>query len=345
MLFGTMAGVLASDLAIDVGTANTLIYTERQGIVTHEPSVVALQAQQNGTHVALCMGQAAKEMIDKTPATIRTVRPLQDGVVADCDLFQLLLTYFLRKAIRRRRFHHLRVIIGVPSQSSSIEQRAIVEPAEAAGADEVYLIKEPLAAALGAGLDIQLPYGRLVVDIGGGTTEIAVISLANLVYSKTLRLGGDAIDTAVVQLLRRQYDLAIGVQTAERLKIALGSALVPGATEPHIVKGTHAITGVPYRIEVSAADIHEALQSFVHTMVTEIRAALEATPPELLVDIVESGLMLTGGGALLHGIDVYLQEQLGFPVHVATTPMACVALGAGHALAAENLRQQVAFHF
>ena len=345
MFFATVAGVLASDLAIDVGTANTLIYTERQGIVTHEPSVVALQAQQNGPHVALCMGQAAKDMIDKTPPTIRTVRPLQDGVVADGDLFQLLLTYFLRKATRRHRCHHLRVIIGVPSQSSSIEQRAIVEPAEAAGADEVYLIKEPIAAALGAGLDIRLPYGRLVVDIGGGTTEIAVISLANLVYSKTLRLGGDAIDAAVIQLLRRKYDLTIGVQTAERLKIALGSVLAPRSTPPHIVKGTHAVTGAPYLLEVSAADIHEALLSFVHTIVAEIRTALEATPPELLVDIVESGLMLTGGGALLHGIDVYLQEQLGFPVHIAATPMACVALGSGHVMAAAELRHQVTVHF
>jgi rod shape-determining protein MreB len=206
------------------------------------------------------------------------------------------------------------------------------------------LIKEPIAAALGAGLDIRLPYGRLVVDIGGGTTEIAVISLANLVYSKTLRLGGDTIDAAVVQLVRRKYDLAIGVQTAERLKIALGSVLTPHATPPYVVKGTHAVTGVPYLLEVSAADIHEALLGVVHTIVAEIRAALEATPPELLTDIVESGLILTGGGALLQGIDMYLQEQLGFPVHVAANPMACVALGSGHVLAAADLRHQVTFH-
>jgi rod shape-determining protein MreB and related proteins len=346
MVFGIMAGVLGSDLAIDIGTTNTCIYAKRQGIVAHEPSVVALQERRDGTQVMLSVGEAAKEMIDKTPTHICTVRPVQDGVVADCELFQLLLTYFLRKAMRHKRFRHLRVVIGVPSNSSSIEQRAVVEPAEAAGAHEVYLIKDPIAAALGAGLDIRLPYGRLVVDIGGGTTDIAIISLAGLVYSKTLRLGGNAIDAAIVQYVRRKHGLVIGMQTAERLKIALGSVLAcDDARRQSQIKGTDALSGIPRAIVVSAADLHEALMDSVHTILDAIRGVLGMAPPELLADIVESGLILTGGGALLSGLEAYMQAQLGLSVRTATNPMACVALGSSHALAAADLRSSVTIRF
>jgi rod shape-determining protein MreB len=346
MVFGIMAGILGSDLAIDIGTTNTCIYAKRQGIVAHEPSVVALQERRDGTQVMLSVGEAAKEMIDKTPTHICTMRPVQDGVVADCELFQLLLTYFLRKATRRKRFRHLRVVIGVPSNSSSIEQRAVVEPAEAVGAHEVYLIKEPIAAALGAGLDIRLPYGRLIVDIGGGTTDIAIISLAGLVYSKTLRLGGDAIDVAIVQHVRRKHGLVIGIPTAERLKMALGSVLPCDDTRRQSqIKGTDTLSGMPRAVVVSAADIYEALMDSVHAILDAIRSVLGMAPPELLADIVESGLILTGGGALLCGLEAYLQAQLGFPVRTAANPMACVALGSSHALAAADLRSSVTIRF
>jgi rod shape-determining protein MreB len=293
----------------------------------------------------LSVGEAAKEMIDKTPTHICTVRPVQDGVVTDCELFQLLLTYFLRKATRRKRFRHLRVVIGVPSNSSSIEQRAVVEPAEAAGAHEVYLIKEPIAAALGAGLDIRLPYGRMVVDIGGGTTDIAIISLASLVYSKTLRLGGDAIDAAIVQHVRRKHGLVIGTPTAERLKIALGSVLPCDAGRQSQIKGTDALSGMPRAVAVSAADLHETLMDSMHTILDAIRGVLGMAPPELLADIVEGGLILAGGGALLSGLEAYMQEQLALPVRTATNPMVCVALGSSYALAAADLRSSVTIRF
>jgi rod shape-determining protein MreB len=341
MLFAPMAGLFSSELAIDLGTANTMVYTKRQGIVAHEPSVVALQARHDGTHVALGIGHAAKEMLGKAPANVSLVHPLREGVVADCDLTQLLVRHVMKKVTGHSMLRHVRVIVGVPSDSSSIEKRAVVEPLEAAGAREVYLIDEPMAAALGAGLDIRRPYGHLVVDIGGGTTDIAVISLADTVYSHTLRLGGNTMDAAVANMLRQKYDLTIGLPTAEQLKITVGSAL-PRQTKGYgVAKGIHAITGAPQLVEVSAYDVSDALFDTLETIVMAIREAVDTTPPELVADIAETGVVFTGGGALLDGLAGYMQKELGFPVHVAANPMTCVAVGAGQALADADLRQHL----
>ena len=339
MLFAPMAGLFSADLAIDVGTANTMVYTQRKGIVAHEPSVVALQTQHDGTHIPLGIGHAAKEMLGKTPANVSMVHPLRDGVVADCDLTQLMLRHFMKKATHHTTLRHIRVILGVPSGSSSIEKRALVEPAEAAGAREVYLIHEPMAAALGAGLDIRLPYGHMVVDIGGGTTDIAVISLADTVYSHTVRLGGEMMDIAIAHMMRRKYDLVIGLQTAEQLKIELGCMLPYQPQRCSLAKGLDAITGTPRMQEVSSYDVSDALADILATILMSIREALEVTPPELIADIAESGVVLTGGGALLGGLASYFRKELGFPVCLADNPMACVAKGAGQALAEADLRQ------
>lgn len=344
MLFAPMAGLFSSDLAIDVGTANTMVYTKRKGIVAHEPSVVALQARHDGTHVALGIGRTAKEMLGKAPANVSMVHPLREGVVADCDLTQLMMRHFMRKATNRTMLRHVRVIVGVPSDSSSIEKRAVVEPAEAAGAREVYLIHEPIAAALGAGLNIRLPYGHMVVDIGGGTTDIAVISLADTVYSHTLRLGGYTMDGAIANMLRRKYDLTIGMPTAEQLKTTIGSALPRQAKGCGTAKGINAITGAPQLVEVSAYDVSDALMDTLETILMAIREAVEVTPPELVADIAETGVVLTGGGALLDGLAKYMQKELEFPVRVAANPMACVAMGAAQTLAEADLRQHLTMH-
>jgi rod shape-determining protein MreB len=341
MLFATIAGLFSSELAIDLGTANTVVYARDRGIVSSDPSVIAFQERQDGTRVPLSFGQAAKEMIGKTPYRISTVRPMRDGMVADCELTWLMLKHVMKQANKYRVGRRLRVIVGVSPSSSAVERRAIVEPTAAAGADAVYLIYEPLAAALGAGLAICEPYGNMVVDIGGGSTDIAIISLGDLVYSRTLLLGGNAMDTAVARMLRHKYQLEIGEQTAEWLKFTLGSALPRHTMRCVMVKGNDSITGAPRTQEIFSDDVRAALLDPIETIIVSIQEAFETTPPELVADIAENGLTLTGGGALLDGLVPYLRGELGFPVHLAAEPMACIALGAGYALEETGLRQQL----
>jgi rod shape-determining protein MreB len=338
----TVAGGVASELAIDFGTANTVVYARERGIVSHEPSVMAMHKRHNGTPVVLGFGQVAKEMIGKTPEHIRTVRPVRDGVVANSDLAWLMLKHIIRQASRPRVGRHLRVILGVPPSSSAMERRAIVESAEAAGANEVYLVDEPIAAALGAGLDIREPYGHMLVDIGGGTTDIAIISLGDLVYSRTLHLGGDALDTAVARMLKHKYQLDIGAQTAEWLKITVGHMQPHTPTQRLTIKGNDSVTGAPQARDVNADDVRIALLDPLETIIVSIQEAFETTPPELVADIIDTGLTLTGGGALLQGLVPYMRGALGLPVHLASNPMTCVALGAGCVLEKADLRQQVA---
>jgi rod shape-determining protein MreB len=342
MLFAMIASLFSSELAIDLGTANTVVYTREQGIVSDEPSIIAIQEQQDGTRFPLSIGRAAKEMVGKTPSHVNTVRPIRDGVVADSHLARLLLKHFIKQASKHRIGRHLRVILGVPPSTSTVEQRAMVEPAEAAGADEVYLIYEPVAAALGAGLAICEPYGHMIVDIGSGTTDIAIISLGDLVYSKTLHVGGDAMDTAVARMLRRKYQLEIGEQMAEWLKITLGSVQPHTPVQYARVKGIDCVTGAPRAHEIVSDDVRAALLDPIDAIIASVREAFDTTPPELVSDIIDSGLTLTGGGGLLHGLVPYIHEALGLPVRLAPDPMACVALGAGQALGHSDLRQQVA---
>jgi rod shape-determining protein MreB len=344
MLFATVTGLFASALAIDVGTANTVVYMHGQGIVACEPSVVAVQEHRDGTYVPLGIGQPAKAMIGKGPCHVTTTRPIRHGKVADCVFAKIMLKHFLQRAMGRKSLRPLRVILNVSPASSAVERRAIVEVAEAAGAHAVSLIYEPVAAALGAGLAIREPYGHMLVDIGGGTTDIAVISLAELVYSKTLQLGGETLDAAIARMLRCKYNFEIGEQTAEQVKITLGSVLPCLPIPPMAVKGVDSTTGAPRLQEVTAHDIRQVLLEPVDTMLAAIRQAFDTLSPELVADIADGGLTLTGGGALLHGLGPYMSDALGFPVRLATEPMACVALGAGGALTETALCQQVTMH-
>lgn len=341
MVFTTIAGLFGSELAIDLGTANTVVYSRQHGIISHEPSVIAVEERQDGTRTVLGFGEAAKHMVGKTPTRVNTVRPVLNGVVADTDLTWLMLKRCIKNALKFRIGGRLRVVLGVSLSSSAIERRAMVEPAKAAGADEVYLIYEPMAAALGAGLDIREPYGRMIVDIGGDTTQIAVISLGDLVYSQTLHLGGHTMDTTVSRLLKHKYQLDIGEQTAEWLKITLGGLQPDTPTQRVTIKGNDSVTGAPRADCVVSDDIRSVLLDPIEAIMMSIQEAFEGIPPELVVDIIDSGLTLTGGGALLQGLVPYMCEGLGLPVHLASDPMTCVVLGAGHVLAHPDLRQQV----
>jgi rod shape-determining protein MreB len=332
MLFDWLAGMFSNDMAIDLGTANTLVYVKGKGIVANEPSVVAVQRDSRGGKKILAVGREAKEMLGRTPGSIFAIRPMKDGVIADFEITEAMIRYFIERAHNRRTMVKPRVIVCVPYGITEVEKRAVKESAESAGAREVHLIEEPMAAAIGAGLPISEPSGNMIVDIGGGTTEVAVISLAGIVFSKSVRVGGDKMDDAIVNYLKRKYNLLIGERTAEQIKIGIGTAF-PDDTDPKMnVKGRDLVAGIPKTIEVSSEEIREAIAEPVNTIVEAVRVALEKTPPELAADIVDKGIVLAGGGALIKNLDILLREETGLPVMIAEDPLTAVVLGSGKAL-------------
>jgi rod shape-determining protein MreB len=332
MIFDWLYGLFSSDLAIDLGTATTLIYEKGRGIVCAEPSVVAVQKDARGVKKVLAVGTEAKEMLGRTPGHIEAVRPLRDGVIADFQVTEAMLDYFIKKVHRRKTLVKPRVIICVPFGITEVEKRAVRESTESAGAREVYLIEEPMAAAIGAGLPVTEPSASMVVDIGGGTTEVAVISLAGIVYSHSVRVAGDKMDEAVIAYLKRKYNLAIGEQTAEKIKIRVGNAYPSEDVEYMEVKGRDLVAGVPRTVEVNSDEIRDALSEPINVIVQAVMKALESTPPELSADIIDKGIVLTGGGALLKNLDVLIREETGLPVMVADDPVSAVVLGSGKAL-------------
>ena len=338
MLFDWLYGLFSNDLAIDLGTATTLIYVKGRGIVSCEPSVVAVQRDPRGGKKILAVGKEAKEMLGRTPGSVTAVRPLRDGVIADFEITEAMLRYFISRAHERGLRARPRIIICVPFGITEVEKRAVKESAEGAGAREVFLIEEPMAAAIGAGLPITEASGNMVVDIGGGTTEVAVISLAGIVYSQSVRVGGDKMDEAIISYLRRQQNLLIGEATAERIKKAIGTARQPedGRGLSMDIRGRDLLNGVPKEIEITQGQIAEALAEPVQQIVEAVMVALEATPPDLAADIVDRGVMLTGGGALLGDLDLALREQTGLAVSIAEDSLNCVALGTGKALEFEK---------
>src|SRR5512139_53713 len=342
MIFDWLYGLFSNDLAIDLGTATTLIYVKGKGIVSCEPSVVAVQRDARGDKSVLAVGREAKEMLGRTPGNIQAIRPLRDGVIADFEITEAMLRYFITRAHNRRTLVKPRIIICVPFGITEVEKRAVKESAESAGAREVFLIEEPMAAAIGAGLPITEPSGNMVVDIGGGTTEVAVISLAGIVYSQSVRVGGDKMDEAIVAYMKRKYNLLIGDQTAERAKCMIGNAYPDEEVETLEVKGRDLVAGVPKTVLVNSEEIRDALSEPINTIVEAVMGALERTPPELSADIVDKGIVLTGGGALLRNLDVLLREETGLPVMVSDSPECAVVLGTGRALDELALLKEVA---
>jgi rod shape-determining protein MreB len=337
-------GFMSNDLAIDLGTANTLVYVKGKGIVTNEPSVVAIHKDSKGAKKVIAVGEEAKRMLGKTPGNVVAIRPLKDGVIADFEVTEVMLKYFIQKIHNKKSYARPRVVISIPSGITPVEKRAVKESAESAGAREVYLIEEPMAAAIGVGLPITEPDGNMIVDIGGGTTEVAVISLAGIVYCNSVRVAGDKIDEAIIQYIKRKYNMLIGERTAELVKINIGSAY-PSAEEEEVkmeVKGRDLIGGIPRTLEVSAKEIREAISEPVNAIVEAVRIALERTPPELASDIVDKGIVLSGGGALLRNLDALIKEVTKLPVIVAENPLTAVVEGAGKVLDELDLLKQVA---
>jgi len=327
--FYKLLGMFSNDMGLDLGTANTLVYVKGQGIVLCEPSVVAIQ---KGTSKVLAVGEEAKRMLGRTPGNIVAVRPMRDGVIADFEITESMVRYFIKKVHNRRVFVRPRIVIGIPSGITEVEKRAVRDSAERAGAREVYMVEEPMAAAIGVGLPIVEPAGNMIIDIGGGTTEMAVISLAGVVFSKSIRIGGDEMDQAIIEYLKKTYNLMIGERTAEEIKIKIGSAYPIEEELKMEVRGRDLVAGLPKMIIVTSEEIREALSEPIHAIVETARLALERTPPELSADLIERGIMLAGGGALLRGLDKLLTEETGLPVHVADDPLTAVALGTGNVL-------------
>ncbi|MBE6081255.1 MULTISPECIES: rod shape-determining protein [Tissierellales] len=317
------------DMGIDLGTANTLVYMKGKGIVLREPSVVAIQTN---TKQVLAVGEEAKKMIGRTPGHIVAIRPLKDGVIADFDITQNMLKYFIRKAIQKKTIFQPRVVICVPSGVTEVEKRAVEEATIHAGAREAYLIEEPMAAAIGAGLPVHEATGSMIVDIGGGTAEVAVISLGGIVTSRSIRIAGDELDESIVYYIKKEYNLMIGERTAEEVKISIGSADIKEKETKMSIRGRDLISGLPNTIEISSSEIYEAMKEPVNNIVEAIKFTLEKTPPELASDIMEQGITLSGGGALLDGIDRLISRETGMPVYIAENPLDCVALGAGKTL-------------
>jgi len=342
MILDRMFTMFSNDLAIDLGTANTLIFVKGRGIVACEPSVVAVQRAVRGGKKVLAVGKDAKEMLGKTPGNIVAIRPMRDGVIADFEVTEAMLRYFINRAQNRRTLVKPRIIVCVPFGITEVEKRAVKESAESAGAREVYLIEEPMAAAIGAGLPITEPTGNMIVDIGGGTTEVAVISLAGIVYSKSVRVGGDKMDEAIVQHLKRKYNLLIGERTAENVKCTIGTAYPTESVMTMEVKGRDLVAGLPKTLEINSDEIRDAMQEPINSIVEAVRIALERTPPELSADIVDKGIVLAGGGALLKNLDVLLREETGLPVMIADDALSAVVLGSGKALDELNLLREVA---
>ena len=333
-MFARLFGFFSADMAIDLGTANTLVYVKGRGIVLNEPSVVAI-SDNRGKKQVLAVGEEAKLMLGRTPGSIAAIRPLRDGVIADFEAAEEMIKHFIRKVNNRRGFASPMVVVCVPSGSTAVERRAIQESAESAGARKVLLIEEPMAAAIGAGLPVTEPSGSMIVDVGGGTTEVAVISLGGIVYARSVRVGGDKMDEAIISYIRRNHNLLIGESTAERIKMDIGAAAVPAGGEDGPlaeVRGRDLMNGVPREVVVSQRQIAESLYEPVSQIVEAVKVALENTPPELAADIVDKGIVLTGGGALLNRLDAVLRDATGLPVVVAEEALSCVALGTGRAL-------------
>ncbi|MCS5538928.1 MAG: rod shape-determining protein, partial [Roseibacillus sp.] len=327
-MFAKLFGILSQDLGIDLGTANTLINIKDHGIVLREPSVVAVKA---GTNEVVAVGDDAKRMLGRTPGNIVAIRPLKDGVIADFEVTEAMLRHFIRKVNNKRRSHP-RVVVAIPSGITAVERRAVKESAEQAGAREVFLIEEPMAAAIGVGLPVQDASGNMIVDIGGGTTEVAIISLSGIVYSRSVHTAGDELDESVIQYMKRAYNLMIGERTAEDIKIRIGSAAALPKETNMEVKGRDLVSGLPKTITVTSQETREAMGDPLDTIVNAVRTTLERCPPELAADLVDRGLVLAGGGALLRGLDKLLREETGLPVHIAEDPLSAVAEGTGKVL-------------
>ncbi len=340
-VFNAMLGIFSNDLAIDLGTANTLVYLKGKGIVVSEPSVVAVQKEASGAKKVLAVGVEAKKMLGRTPGSIVAIRPMKDGVIADFDITEEMLRYFIQKVHNRKALVRPRIVICVPSGITQVEKRAVKESAESAGAREVYLVEEPMAAAIGAGLPITEASGNMIVDVGGGTTEVAIISLAGIVYAQSVRVGGDKLDEAITQHLKRQYNMLIGERTSEQIKIEIGSAMEGEEELTMDVKGRDMVTGIPRTLNIGSAEIRVAMSETVNAIVEAVRVALERTPPELAADIVDKGIVLAGGGAMLRNMDELLRRETGLPVVIAEDPLSCVVLGSGKILDELDLLRRV----
>ncbi|NIN00143.1 MAG: MreB/Mrl family cell shape determining protein [candidate division Zixibacteria bacterium] len=324
---------ISNDIGIDLGTANTLVYLRGQGIVLNEPSVVAIEVS---SKKILAVGAKAKDMVGRTPGEIMAIRPLKDGVIADFEITETLLSDFIRQVVRHRYFMKPRIVISVPSGITEVEKRAVRDSAENAGAREVFLIQEPMAAAIGVGLPVHLPSGSMVIDIGGGTSEIAVIALDGIVNNISIRIGGDEMDEAIMLYLKKNYNLLIGERTAEEIKMAIGSAYPPEEEESMEIKGRDLVAGIPKTMKLSSVQVREALSEPLDAIIEAVRQALEETPPELSADILDKGIVVTGGGALLKGLDNRLREETNLPINIADDPLRCVATGAGIVLEKMN---------
>src|SRR5476649_2929797 len=334
----SLFSMFSSDLAIDLGTANTLVYAKSKGIVVNEPSIVAIN---KNTGEVEAVGKEAKEMLGRTPGNIVAIKPMKDGVIADFKVTERMLNYFIQKAHGRKMLVHPRIVIGVPSEITQVEKRAVMDSAYRAKASEVHLVEQAMVAAIGAGLPITEPGGNMVVDIGGGTTDIAVISLAGIVYSRSVRMAGNQMDEAVITYLKRKYNLLIGERTGEQIKMQIGSAYPLDKPLSMEIKGRNLIEGVPKTITIDDSEIREALSECISTIMNAIRVALERTPPELSADISDRGIVLTGGGALLKNLDKRIREETGLPVSIADDPLASVVLGTGKMLSDFKLLRQV----
>ncbi|MDD6219011.1 MAG: rod shape-determining protein [Selenomonadaceae bacterium] len=329
----SLFGGLSHDMGIDLGTANTLVHVKGKGIVLREPSVVAIKSDSGEV---LAVGEEAKRMLGRTPGSIIAIRPMKDGVIADFDVTQAMLKYFIRKAMNSKSsFVRPRVVVGVPSGVTEVEKRAVIDAAQQAGAREAYLIEEPMAAAIGAGLPVEEATGSMVVDIGGGTTEIAVISLGGIVTSCSIRIGGDEMDSSIVSYIKREYNLMIGERTAEDIKINIGSAIVNGVDKTMDIRGRDLVSGLPKTLNIKATEIRDALSEPVYKIIDAVKSTLEKTPPELAADVMDHGIMMTGGGALLTNLDKLLSHETGMPVLVSEDALSCVGEGTGRSL--ENI--------
>ena len=338
MIFDSILGFFSNDLAVDLGTANTVVFVKGKGIVLREPSVVAIH---NESKEVLAVGSEAKQMLGRTPGNIVAIRPMRDGVIANFEITEAMIKYFIRKVHNRKTLVRPRVVIGVPSGITQVEKRAVRDSAASAGAREVYLMEEPMAAAIGVGLPIASPTGNMIVDIGGGTTEVAVISLSGIVYSRSVRIAGDEMDEAIINYIKRKYNLLIGERTSEEIKIKIGSAYPMEEKQEMEIKGRDLVAGIPKVLIINDEEIREALAEPVSTIVETVKIALERTPPELAADIVDRGIVMAGGCSMLKGLDLLLREETGLPIILAEDPLSAVALGTGKALDELELLKKV----
>ncbi len=338
MVFNIIGGMFSNDLAVDLGTANTLVYVKGKGIVLREPSVVAVHA---GSGQVLAVGADAKQMLGRTPGNIQAIRPMKDGVIANFEITEAMIRHFIQKVHNRKALVRPRIIIAVPSGITQVEKRAVRDSAESAGAREVYLIEEPMAAAIGVGLPVQEPSGNMIVDIGGGTTEVAVISMSGIVFSKSVRVAGDEMDEALVNYIKKKYNLLIGERTAENLKIKIGTVYPTGNNDSLEGKGRDLVAGIPKTLLITEDEVREALSETVNMIIDAVKITLERTPPELAADIVDKGIVLAGGGSMIKGLDVLLREETGLPISLAEDPLSAVVLGTGKVLDEIELLKKV----